>query len=223
MKHYKYLDLIVALYITMQIVSDVSAGKIAQIGPLTMSVTVFYFPFTYIFADILTEVYGYAQSRKAIWKVFLCSVISGVVFQVGVWLPPAAGFEANDAYIRVLGSVPRILIGGWLAVWAGAILNDYVLAKLKLWTNGKHLWMRTIGSTFLGEGVNTLIFYVIGLYGVIPNDLLLRSILSGWLMKTLVEIVMTPVTYFVVGKLKKIESEDYYDRDTDFNPFTLKT
>ena len=222
MKHYKHLDLIIALYIAMQIVSDVSAGKITQIGPFTMSVTVFFFPFTYIFADILTEVYGYAQSRRAIWKVFFCSVIAGLAFQLVVWLPPAIEFDANESYTRVLGSVPRMLAGGWIAVWAGAILNDFILAKLKVWTKGKYLWIRTIISTFVGEGVNTILFYSIALYGVIPNGLLLTSVLSGWCIKTLVEIVMTPVTYLVVGKLKKIENEDYYDRDTDFNPFTLK-
>ncbi len=221
MKQHKYLEWIVMLYITMQIVSDVSAGKIIQLGILTVSATVFYFPFTYIFADILTEVYGYAESRRAIWKAFFCSVIAGLVFQVIVFLPPAMGFDANDAYTRVLGSVPRILIGGWIAVWAGAILNDYVLAKMKVWTNGKYLWARTIGSTVLGEGVNTILFYSIALYGVIPNELLVSSVLSGWFIKTLVEIVMTPVTYVVIKKLKKTEGIDYYDKDTDFNPFTF--
>ena len=221
MRQYKYLDSIAAFYITMQLVSDVTAGKIVQLGPFTVSATVLYFPITYIFADVLTEVYGYAQARKVIWKVLFCSVIAGITYQIAVNLPPAVGFDANDAYTRVLGSVPRILVGGWIAVWAGGILNDYILAKLKLWTVGKYLWLRTITSTIFGEGVNTILFYLIALYNVIPTNLLVASILSGWLLKVLVEIVLTPVTYQVVNLLKKAEQEDYYDRNTNFNPFII--
>ena len=132
------------------------------------------------------------------------------------------GFDANDAYARVLGSVPRILLGGWIAVWVGGILNDFILAKMKVWTRGKYLWTRTIGSTIIGEGANTVLFYVIALYAIIPNNLLVTSILSGWFLKVLVETIFTPVTYFVVNKLKKLENEDYYDKETDFNPFILK-
>ena len=203
----------------MQLVSDVTAGKIIQLGSFSVSATVLYFPVTYIFADVLTEVYGYAQARKVLWKVFICSVIAGLIYQLVVSLPPATGFDANDAYTRVLGSVPRILLGGWIAVWVGAILNDYVLAKMKVWTNGKFLWMRTIGSTIIGEGSNTFLFYVIALYGVIPNNLLVASILYGWLLKVGVEVIFTPLTYWVVAKLKKAEGEDYFDRNTNFNPF----
>ncbi len=223
MKQYKYLGLITVLYVTFQLVSDVSAGKIVQLGIFTVSATVLYFPITYIFSDVLTEVYGYARARSVLWQVMLASVIAGIVYQIAVWLPAAAGFDATDAYARVLGYVPRILIGGWIAVWTGAILNDYILAKMKVWMNGKHLWARTIGSTIVGEGANTILFYVIALYAVIPNNLLIASIISGWILKVLVEIVFTPVTYYVVAKLKKLEGEDYYDRDTDFNPLIIKT
>lgn len=223
MKTYKYLGLITTLYIAFQLISDVTAGKIVQLGIFTVSATVLYFPITYIFADVLTEVYGYAKARNVVWQAFLASVIAGLIYQLVVWLPPAIGFDANDAYARVLGSVPRILLGGWIAVWAGGILNDYVLAKMKIWTNGKYLWTRTIGSTIVGEGANTILFYTIALSGILPNNLLISSILSGWLLKVLVETVLTPVTYYVVAKLKKVENEDYYDRDTDFNPLIIKT
>src|SRR3989344_8656345 len=139
-RHYKYLGLITALYITFQLVSDITAGKIIQLGIFTVSATVLWFPFTYIIADILTEVYGYAKARSVIWMVLMSSVIAGIIYSVVVFLPPAAGFDANNAYVRVLGQIPRILIGGWIAVFIGGILNDYTLAKMKVWTKGKYLW-----------------------------------------------------------------------------------
>lgn len=223
MKQYKYLGLITALYITFQLVSDVTAGKIVQLGIFTVSATVLYFPFTYIFADVLTEVYGYAKARSVVWMVLFASILAGVIYSIVVILPPAVGFDANSAYARVLGQVPRILFGGWIAVWAGGILNDYVLAKMKIWTKGKYLWTRTIGSTVVGEGVNTILFYVIALYAVIPTNLLVASILSGWLLKVVVEVIMTPITYKVVARLKKAENEDYYDYETNFNPLKLES
>lgn len=223
MKSYKYLGLITTLYIAFQLISDVTAGKIVQLGIFTVSATVLYFPITYIFSDILTEVYGYAKARSVVWQALLASVIAGIIYQLVVWLPPAVGFDANDAFARVLGSVPRILLGGWIAVWVGGILNDYVLAKMKIWTKGKYLWTRTIASTIVGEGANTVLFYTIALYSVLPNNLLISSIISGWFLKTLVEVVLTPVTYYVVAKLKKTENEDYYDTNTDFNPLIIKS
>lgn len=222
MKSYKFLGIITSLYITFQLISDISAGKIIQLGIFTVSATVLYFPFTYIFSDILTEVYGYAKARRVVWQVLLCSVIAGLAYQCIVWLPPATGFDANDSYAHVLGSVPRILLGGWIAVWVGGILNDLILAKMKVWTAGKHLWARTVGSTIVGEFANTVLFYTIALYAVLPNDLLVSSILSGWIIKVVVEALLTPVTYWVVHNLKKAENEDYYDKGTNFNPFILK-
>ena len=222
MKQYKYLGLITALYVAMQLISDITAGKIIQLFTAPISVAVLYFPITYIFSDILTEVYGYARARSVVWTVLFCSVLAGLIYQLAVYLPPAVGFDANDAYARVLGSVPRILLGGWIAVWAGGILNDYILAKMKVWTNGKHLWARTIGSTVVGEFANTVLFFTIALYAVLPNNLLIASILSGWLIKVAIEIIFTPWTYVVVRKLKTLENEDYYDRDTNFNPLIVK-
>ncbi len=222
-KQYKYLGLITALYITFQLVSDITAGKIIQLGIFTVSATVLYFPFTYIIADVLTEVYGYAKARSVVWMVLFSSVLAGIIYAIVAILPPAIGFEANDAYVRVLGQVPRILIGGWVAVWVGGISNDYILAKMKVWTKGKHLWARTIGSTIVGEGLNTVLFYVIALYAIIPSTLLVASILSAWFLKVVVEAIMTPVTYKVVKKLKKVEGEDHYDYKTDFNPLIVKS
>lgn len=223
MKSYKYLGILTALYITMQLVSDITAGKLISLWGIPVSITVLFFPITYIFADLLTEVYGYARARSVVWTVLLASVLAGVLYQVAVYLPPAAGFDANSAYARVLGSVPRILLGGWIAVWVGGILNDYVLAKMKVWTKGKHLWARTIGSTLVGEFANTALFYMIALYAVLPNSLLVQLIISAWLIKVAIEIIFTPVVYAAVAKLKKAEGEDYYDKDTDFNPLIVST
>jgi queuosine precursor transporter len=220
-KQYKYLGMLTILYVTMQLVSDVTAGKIVQLFIFPVSVTVLYFPVTFIFADVLTEVYGYGAARRVLWIVLLCSVLAGAIYQLVIALPPAPGFIGNDAYTQVLGQVPRILLGGWIAIFAGEILNDYVLAKMKVWTNGKHLWSRLIGSTVIGQLVNTVLFYTIALYGVLPTALLVNSILSGWMLKVLVEIAMVPATYWVVAKLKAVEHEDHFDRETNFNPFVI--
>lgn len=220
-KQYKLLGLITILYITFQLISDVTAGKIIAFGPFTVSVTVFYFPITYILADLLTEVYGYAQARKVTWYAFFSSVIAGLIYWLISVIPAAPGFANNDAYITVFGQVPRILLGGWIAVFAGGISNDYILAKMKIWTKGKFLFLRTIGSTIVGEGINTFLFYTIALYSILPNNLLISSILSGWLLKVLVETIFTPLTYLAVWKVKQIENEDYYDKTTDFNPFIV--
>jgi uncharacterized integral membrane protein (TIGR00697 family) len=164
-------------------------------------------------------VYGYAQSRKVIWQVLFCSILAGLCYQVAAYWPAAVGFDGQAAYLRVFGSIPRILVGGWVAVWAGGIANDYVLAKMKVWTRGKHLWTRTIGSTLVGEFINTALFYGIALSSVLPQSVLVSAILTGWILKTLVEVALTPFTYFVVARLKASEGVDFYDEKTDFNPF----
>jgi queuosine precursor transporter len=220
-KQYKYLGLLTVLYVTMQLVSDVTAGKIVQLAAFPVSATVLYFPITYIFADILTEVYGYSQARRVLWTVLACSFIACCIYQLVVYLPPAPGFTGNAAYAQVLGQVPRILVGSWVAIFAGEILNNAVLAKMKVWTNGKHLWSRLVGSTVLGQFVNTALFYTIALFGILPTDLLINSILTGWVLKVLVEIALIPATYWLVAKLKAVEQEDYFDRDTDLNPFAI--
>ena len=223
MRKYKYLGFITCLYITFQLVSDVCAGKLIDVFSYPVSITVLFFPITYIFADILTEVYGYANARSVLWTVMICSICAGLIYLGVSIFPPSHIFDANEAYQRVLGQVPRIIVGGWLAVFAGDITNNYILAKLKVITKGKYLWMRTISSTVVGEFVNTAVFYFIGLYGILPLNILIVSIVSGWMIKVIVEVVFTPVTYFVVAKLKKAEGEDFYDDKTDFNPFIFKS
>ena len=222
LKQYKYLGLITALYITFQLVSNTTAGKIIQLGGFSLSAPILFFPVTYIFADILTEVYGYAKARSVIWMAFFCAAIMALLYSLVVFLPPAIGFDANDAYTRVLGQVPRIVIASLIAFWIGSILNDYILAKMKIWTKGKYLWTRTIGSTIVGEGADTILVFLIAFYGVLPMNLIYGLILSGWTIKVVIEVIMTPVTYKVIAKLKKVEGEDYYDTKTNFNPLIIR-
>ena len=183
----------------------------------------YFFPFTYIFSDILTEVYGYARARAVLWIVMLCTVLATILYTIVSLIPPSAYFNANDAYSRVLGQVPRIVLGAWIAVFIGDIVNNYILAKLKIITKGKMLWLRTITSTVAGQLVNTALFYIIALGGVMPNDQMGSAIVVGWIIKTLVEILFTPITIWVVNRLKKAEDIDYYDTNTNFNPFIFKT
>lgn len=220
-KNYKFLPLLTALYITFQLVSDVIANKIIQIGIFSCSVTVLYFPITYILSDVLTEVYGYSNARKVVWLTFLSSVLAGLMYQAIIIIPTSVSESLNISMTNVLGSVPRILVGGWLAVWGGAFTNDYILAKLKIITKGKYLWFRTISSTVAGEGINTLIFYTIALSRILPSSILWWSIFSAWIIKVMVEIIFTPITYMVINKIKHVESEDHFDYKTNFNPFKL--
>ncbi len=188
-----------------------------------MSATALYFPFTYVFSDVLTEVYGFAKARTVLWQVLCASVFAGMLYQVVVLLPSAPGVAGAEAYAQVLGSVPRILVGGWIAVFVGAYINDLVMAKMKVATRGKYFSLRAFTSTLAGEGANTALFYIIALFGVIPHSVLITSILSGWFLKVAVETVMLPVTYIIVKKIKRIENEDFDDSETDFSPLPLGT
>lgn len=221
---YRFLGLITVIYITFQLVSDVTAAKLIDVAGVPVSVTVLYFPVTYILSDVLTEVYGYARARQVLWMVVGASVLAMLVYQVVAAIPGSAVFPHSDAYRVVFQQVPRTLVGGWIAVFAGDIANNYVMARLKVATEGRHLWFRIIGSTFVGQGLNTALFYLIALSGVIPFSSLVKAVVAGWMFKTLVEALMTPVTYWVCGVLKRAENEDYFDRDTNFNPlkFGLK-
>jgi uncharacterized integral membrane protein (TIGR00697 family) len=219
---FRYLSVLTVLNVAFQLISDVTAGKIIAVLGVGVSITVIYFPVTYIMGDVLTEVYGYARARYVVWLTVLASVLAGLTYQIVAAIPPASFFTANEAYVTVFHTVPRILIGGWIAVFFGDIANDYVLAKMKIWTKGQLLWARLLGSTVAGQGVNTIIFYVIGLYGILPGDVLVAGILMGWLLKSVVEIVMMPITYVVVRHLKAAEGIDYYDYDTNFNPFIIR-
>ncbi len=220
---YRFATLFLVLNVAFQLISDATAAKIVLLFGYGVSVTIFYFPITYIISDIITEVYGYAFARRILWYTLLSSLLAGVFYQIAVAIPAAPFFENAESYENVFGIIPRVLIGGWIAVFLGDICNNYLLAKLKVMTNGKYLWLRTISSTIVGQLVNTSAFYIIALGGVLPGDSLVEGILAGWIFKTIIEVAFTPITYLIVKKVKKIEGVDYYDRETDFNPFSLKS
>jgi uncharacterized integral membrane protein (TIGR00697 family) len=185
---------------------------------------VLFFPISYVFGDILTEVYGYARSRRVIWSGFAALAFASFMAWVVVQLPPAASWKNQAAYEVAFGSTWRIALASMIAYFCGEFVNSFVLAKMKIWTAGKHLWTRTIGSTIFGEGVDSLLFYPLAFYGtgIIPNELLPKVMLSQFIAKVGVEVAFTPVTYAIVGWLKRAENVDHYDRGTRFTPFSLK-
>ncbi len=219
---YKHLDTITALFVAVLIISNIASTKILDLGIFTFDGGTILFPLSYIFGDILTEVYGYKRSRKVIWLGFFSIFLMSAIFMIVGALPPAKGWENQDAYNKILGLTPRIVTASLIAFFAGEFSNSFVLAKMKIFTNGKWLWSRTIGSTIVGEFVDTLLFVLIAFLGVLPRDLLISVIISNYVFKTGVETVFTPITYLIVNFLKKAESEDYYDKKTNFSPFALK-
>ena len=227
---YRYYDFVMAAFVTVLICSDlIGPAKIVQLevpvfGTLTFGAGVLFFPISYIFGDVLTEVYGYARARKVIWAGFAGVGFAAFMASVVVALPPAPFWHHQDAYRVAFGNTWRIVIASLSAYFCGEFVNSYVLAKMKILTRGRWLWTRTIGSTICGEAVDSAIFYPLAFYGagIIPDDKLPVVMLAQFVGKCLVEIVFTPVTYKVVGALKRAEHEDYYDVGTDFNPFTLK-
>jgi uncharacterized integral membrane protein (TIGR00697 family) len=222
MRSYQYFYLIVGLFVAVLLVSNTASTKILQLGPFTFDGGTILFPLAYIFGDILTEVYGYRNSRKVIWTGFACLFLATIVYYVVGLLPSAQEWTGQSAYMQILGIVPRIAIASLIAYFAGEFSNSYLLAKMKIWTKGKWLWMRTIGSTIVGEGIDTLLFVVIAFYGILPNSLLISVIISNYIFKVGIEVIFTPVTYVIVNWLKKHEHEDYYDHHTKFNPFVVQ-
>ncbi|MCS7286518.1 MAG: queuosine precursor transporter [Anaerolineae bacterium] len=221
-RSYRFFDFIMALFVAVLIISNIASSKILILGPFTFDGGTILFPISYIFGDILTEVYGYRRSRRVIWTGFFCTALMALTLSIVGALPPAPGWENQEAYEKILGMTPRIVLGSLIAYWAGEFSNSYTLAKLKILTRGRWLWTRTISSTLVGQGVDTILFCLIAFAGALPWGLLGSVILSNYVFKCGVEAFMTPVTYKVVNFLKKAENEDYYDYDTDFNPFKLE-
>ena len=227
---YRYYDLVMAGFVTVLICSNlIGPAKIAQIdvpvlGALTFGAGVLFFPISYVFGDILTEVYGYARARRVIWAGFAGLAFAALMAAVVVALPPAPFWKHQQAYEVAFGTTWRIAAASMFAYFCGEFANSFVLAKMKILTAGRWLWTRTIGSTIVGEAVDSALFYPLAFYGtgIIPNDKLPVVMLAQFLVKVGVEVVFTPVTYKLVAFLKRAEQEDYYDRDTDFNPFALK-
>ncbi len=209
---------IVAFFVTSLLAANILIVKQISVLGLTLPAAIIIFPISYIFGDILTEVYGYRQARRVIWLGFFCNLLLvASIWLVGI-LPAAPTFEAQEAYDRILGNTPRFLIASFTAYLGGAFINAYVLARMKVMTKGKWLWTRTIGSTLLGEAVDSIIVLVIGFWGVLPTGVLMGMILWHWLFKSVYEIIATPLTYLIVNYLKTKEKIDYYDIGTNFNP-----
>ena len=218
-KTYKHLGTISVFFVAVLLISNIASSKIVDFGLFTFDGGTLLFPLSYIFDDILTEVYGYKASRKVIWLGFFSALVMAAVFMIVGALPPAPGWNNQAAYNAIHGSTPRIVVASLCAFLFGEFSNSYVLAKMKIWTKGKYLWTRTIGSTIVGEFFDSTLFICIAFLGVLPGSLILTLIISNYIFKTLVEVVFTPVTYAVVAYLKKSEHEDYYDTNTNFNPF----
>lgn len=222
-KSYKYFDLVMAAFVTILLCSNlIGVPKVSTFFGYTYGAGILFFPISYVFGDILTEVYGYSRSRKVIWAGFAALLFASVMSWVIVALPPAPGWTQQENVEAIFGQTPRIACASFIAYWCGEFSNSYVLAKMKIWTAGRHLWMRTIGSTIVGEGVDSLIFYPLAFVGVWSNELVIQVMIANYLIKTGLETVLTPVTYKVVGFLKRAEQEDYYDRDTNFSPFRVE-
>ena len=222
---FRYFDFVMAAFVTILLLSNVlGAGKVAVvtlpgIGTWPFGAGILFFPVSYVIGDILTEVYGYARARRCIWAGFCALLFMAFMAMVVVALPPSPDWKGQAAYEQVFGQVPRIVLASIVAFWAGEFANSYVLAKMKIWTAGRHLWMRTIGSTLVGQGIDSLIFYPLAFYGVWDNSTLLLVLLTQWALKVGWEALLTPLTYAAVGFLKRREGIDVYDRSTDFTPF----
>jgi uncharacterized integral membrane protein (TIGR00697 family) len=227
---YRYYEFVMAAFVTVLICSNlIGPAKIAQfelpvLGAVVLGAGALFFPISYVFGDILTEVYGYSRARRVIWAGFAGLGFASFMAAVVVALPPAPFWKHQAAYEVAFGSTWRIVAASMIAYFCGEFVNSFVLAKMKIMTAGKWLWTRTIGSTIAGEAVDSALFYPLAFYGsgIIPDDKLPLVMLAQFIAKVCVEVFFTPVTYKVVGWLKRAEREDYYDRDTDFNPFTLK-
>lgn len=225
MRSYRYIDLIGAVFVAVLIVSNVVAVKALRLfGPLGVDIDggTLLFPVSYIFGDILVEVYGYARSRRVIWMGFAANALAALTFTVVSALPAAPGWELQPAFVTILGQTPRIVAASLIAFLVGEFTNSYVMARMKVWSKGRWLWTRTIGSTIVGEGLDSLLFQALAFGGVWPLALLIRVSFWNYAVKVAIEALATPVTYSIVARLKRAEQEDFYDRHTDFNPFTLK-
>ena len=222
MKNYKYLDIITVLFVTVLIISNIVSTKIIDLWLFVFDAGTIIFPLSYIFGDVLTEVYGYKISRKVIWLGFLSCVLMSAIIIIVWYLPPAAGRNYQQDYMNILGMTPRIVGASLMAYFVWEFSNSFILAKMKIWTKWKHLRTRTIWSTLIGESLDTVIFVLVAFWWALPNTLIVALIVSNYVFKVGVEVVFTPLTYKIVNFLKKRENEDYFDYNTDFNPFLIK-
>lgn len=224
-QRYKYFDLVMAAFVTVLLCANIiGVSKRTEIGGFVFGTGILFFPISYLFGDVLTEVYGYARSRRVIWAGFGALIFASIMSATVVAMPPASGWPHQEAYEIAFGNTWRVALASLTAFWAGEFANSFVLARMKVNTGGRWLWMRTIGSTIAGEAVDSLIFYplaFLGSPGWTPEEVV-RILMTNYLLKVGWETMMTPFTYKIINFLKRVENEDYYDRDTNFNPFTLE-
>lgn len=221
--HFRYFDFIMAAFVAILLLSNViGAGKVASVNGFLFGAGILFFPISYVIGDVLTEVYGYARARRCIWAGFGAMLFMALMSWVVVSLPPADGWDGQAAYEAVFGQVPRIVFASIAAFWAGEFVNSFVLARMKIMTGGRMLWARTIGSTVFGQGVDSLIFYPLAFLGVWETHQVFVVLVTNWALKVSWEAVLTPVTYIVVGWLKKREGVDIFDQGTNFTPFRTR-
>ena len=217
---FRYYDFVMAAFVAILLLSNIiGAAKLSTVAGFTCGAGILFFPVSYVIGDVLTEVYGYARARRVIWAGFAAMIFMAFMSWAVVSMPPAQSWSGQDAYEQVFGIVPRIVLASMIAFWAGEFVNSFVLAKMKIWTKGKALWSRTIGSTVVGQGVDSMLFYPIAFLGIWETRDVLIVMVTNWLLKVLWEAVLTPVTYLAVNFLKRREGVDLYDTDTNFSPF----
>ena len=220
-KYSLWFVLIVAIFITCLITSNIIASKLFRVSGLVLPAAIIIFPISYIVGDVLTEVYGYSQARRVIWLGFLCNLVTVIGIEVGSVLPSASFWKGQAAYEQILGNTPRLLAASFLAYLVGEFANSFVLAKMKIATSGRWLWTRTVGSTLVGEGLDSFVFITLAFIGTIPLTELASTIVAQWLVKSAYEAAVTPLTYIVINCLKRQEGLDVYDYDTDFHPLRI--
>lgn len=219
----RYFDFVMAAFVAILLLSNlIGAAKLSTLGGFTFGAGILFFPLGYVLGDVLTEVYGYARARRCVWAGFVAMIFMAFMSYVVVALPPAEGWGGQAAYEAVFGNTWRIVLASLLGFWAGEFANSVVLAKMKVLTQGKHLWTRTIGSTIVGQAVDSLFFYPIAFAGIWTTQQVLTVMVTNWAMKVAWEAVLTPVTYAVVGSLKRREGLDIFDGGTDFTPFSTR-
>lgn len=220
-KNHKYIDIILVSFVSMLLISNLAATKLISFGSIITDGGAVLFPLIYIFNDVITEVYGYKYARRAIWLGFLMMILAVLAFTLVRYLPSAPYYTSQDAYVKVLGFFPRIVLASLCAYLIGSFVSSIILAKMKVITKGKKLWARLVGSTIIGEFLDTLVFGVVAFAGILTLSDLVKFIMIGWIFKTMVEVLLLPVTYRVINYIKKSENVDFYDKKTDFNPVHL--
>ena len=220
--NWRYYDVAVALFVTSLLTANIIAVKLVQLGPLILPAGVVIFPLSYILGDILTEVYGFRYARRAIWLGFVGNLIAVIAIYIAGVLPSPDFWEGQQAFQSILGFTPRLLFASFVAYLVGEFSNSTILAKMKVWTQGRHLWARTISSTVVGQGLDSVVFIFIAFGGLMAGPALATAVLSQWLFKSLYEVLATPLTYLVVNKLKHVEGVGAYDIETSMNPFAFE-